>query len=282
MMYGAMGLIDALKNVLVGAIIGIFMLLPGASGATMAVVFGIYERLIYDISSIRHHLVKDIKFILMIGIGGIIGILLCAKGLNVFINNYEVPMMIFFGVLIAVQIPIIMKQSEDGIKPTGYNILAFLCGLAIMIAVLIFGLNSGITVSEPGPIVMFFIGALYAICALSPGISGSTLLLALGLFSSVIAAISSMHLSSILPLGIGAIIGALCFARLINHFMTTSRKSTYYAILGLTVGSIVTVVGKALVLAQGQDILILCILFAIAGFIIGLGLNRFSKYYSNS
>jgi len=277
-----MGILNAVKDAVVGVIIGIFMLLPGASGATIAVVFGIYERLILDISSLRRRFIKDIKFLLVLGIGGIIGILICAKGLNAFINSYEVPMMIFFGALIAVQIPLIKEQSEDGTKPTSYNHLAFICGFAIMIAFLALGLLSGTAISEPGPVIMFFVGIVYAICALSPGISGSTLLLALGLFTPVIAAISSFHLGDILPLGIGALAGVLCFAKVISHFMKVARKSTYYVILGLTVGSIVTVVVKAIVMAQGQDVLLLCILFGIAGLIAGIGMNKFSRYYSEN
>ena len=87
---------ESARNVIVGAIIGVFMILPGASGATMAVLFGIYERLIRDISQLREYLKKDFFWLLTLGIGGIIGVIACSKGLDMLIQNHRIPLMIFF------------------------------------------------------------------------------------------------------------------------------------------------------------------------------------------
>ncbi|MBR2255204.1 MAG: DUF368 domain-containing protein, partial [Candidatus Methanomethylophilaceae archaeon] len=67
-------LLDAVKNAVIGALIGITSMLPGASGSTMAVVLGVYERMIADISSIRHRLLKDLRFIVPLGLGIAIGL----------------------------------------------------------------------------------------------------------------------------------------------------------------------------------------------------------------
>ena len=96
---------EAVKNVIIGTLTGIFMMLPGASGATMAVIFGVYERLIRDISKLTKYLISDFGFIIAIGIGGVIGFLICAKGLDALIDSYEIPAMFFFAALITVQIP---------------------------------------------------------------------------------------------------------------------------------------------------------------------------------
>ncbi len=272
---------EAVMNAITGALMGIFMMLPGASGATMAVVFGVYERLIRDVSKLRTYLIKDIGFILTLGIGGIIGILICAKGLDFLIDSYEIPIMFFFAALIAVQIPDISMNVRDGTKLTPYNTLALVLGFVVMMIVLYVGTLNGSEDADYGIIGMFVAGILYAICALSPGISGSTILLALGLLTPVLDALTDLHLSTVLPLLLGAVFGVLCFSKVINHFVTNSRRSTYCAILGLTAGSIVTVLSQAVMkMEAGEEYLVPCIIAVAAGIVIGWAIHLFSQKYA--
>ena len=273
-----MSIPESAKNFLVGIFIGIFMLMPGASGATMAVVFGVYERLIRDASKLWVYLIKDIRFLVLLGIGVVLGVVICAKGLDFLIEKYEIPLMFFFAALILVQLPDIWKNADDGEKMRPTNYLALIGGFAVMMVVLYAG-QLGIEQGDSaGALVMLVAGVIYAICALSPGISGSTILLALGLFAPVIDSLSDLHLSSILPLAVGALIGILLFANLINHCVTHYRKSTYCAILGLTAGSVVTVAGNGLLSMEGDDLYLQIAVFIVAGLIIGWGIHLFSNY----
>jgi len=275
---------EAVKNVVVGTLMGIFMMLPGASGATMAVIFGVYERLIRDISKLTKYLISDLPFIITIGIGGVIGFLICAKGLDALIDSYEIPAMFFFAALITVQIPDLKKNvDEEGGKLTTNNILAMVGGFAVMMVVLFLSTVDGIEDVEYGTAGMLIAGLLYAICALSPGISGSTILLTLGLLTPVLEAVTEFKFMSILPILIGAIVGVLCFSKVINHFMTHSRRSTYCAILGLTVGSIVTVVAQAFMgMEAGKDYLLPCIIAIAGGLAIGWCLHLFTRRYAST
>ena len=115
-----------LKDVLVGALVGIVSMLPGASGATIAVIFGIYERLVSDLADIRNRLLKDLRFVALILIGVVLGMVVCAFGLEFLMDNIEVPTMFFFAALIVAQIPDIMKLGDDGKPLSGWNILAFI------------------------------------------------------------------------------------------------------------------------------------------------------------
>jgi putative membrane protein len=272
---------ESVKNALVGVITGIFMMLPGASGATVTVVFGIYERLIHALTGIRN-IMADFRFLLTLGIGVLIGVLICAKGLDFIIDSYEVPLMFFFATLILVQIPDIKKQSDDGNKVTSMNILAFAAGFLVMVGVLILGLTAGDQMESPGFIVLLLAGMVYVVCAISPGISGSTMLLALGLFTPVIEGIGDLELGTLLPFGIGAVIGVILFAKIIDRCVTEHRKSTYFAILGLTFGSVVTVIIDAALKIDGDDILPACALCAVLGVILGYGMHLFSRYYVSS
>ncbi|MBE6523498.1 MAG: DUF368 domain-containing protein [Thermoplasmata archaeon] len=275
---------EAVKNVVVGTLIGIFMMLPGASGATMAVIFGVYERLIRDVSKLTKYLISDLPFIITIGIGGVIGFLICAKGLDALIDSYAIPAMFFFAALITVQIPDLKKNvDEEGGKLTTHNILAMVGGFAVMMVVLFMSTVDGIEDVEYGTAGMLIAGLLYAICALSPGISGSTILLTLGLLTPVLEAVTEFKLMSILPLLIGAIVGVLCFSKIINHFMTHNRRSTYCAILGLTVGSIVTVVAQAFMeMEAGKDYLLPCIIAIAGGLAIGWCLHLFTRRFAST
>ena len=275
---------EAVKNVVVGTLIGIFMMLPGASGATMAVIFGVYERLIRDVSKLTKYLISDLPFIITIGIGGVIGFLICAKGLDALIDSYAIPAMFFFAALITVQIPDLKRNvDEGGGKLTTHNILAMVGGFAVMMVVLFMSTVDGIEDVEYGTAGMLIAGLLYAICALSPGISGSTILLTLGLLTPVLEAVTEFKLMSILPLLIGAIAGVLCFSKVINHFITHSRRSTYCAILGLTVGSIVTVVAQAFMgMEAGEDYLLPSIIAIAGGFAIGWCLHLFTRRFASA
>jgi len=275
-----MGIAGYVRNVIVGVITGIFMMLPGASGATITVVFGIYERLIHDVSKLSN-IISDIRFLITLGIGVVLGVLICSKGLDFLIDSYEIPLMFFFAVLILVQIPDIKRQSDDGEKPTTMNYVAFAAGFLIMIGILLIGLETGEQMESPGPIILFFAGIIYVVSAISPGISGSTILLALGLFSAVVEGIGNLELMTLLPLALGGLVGLVLFAKIIDRCVTDHRKSTYFAILGLTAGSVVTVITQAVLGMDGDYLIVPVCICIVAGVVVGYGMHLFSRYYAS-
>lgn len=270
---------ESIRNVVVGAIMGVFMILPGASGATMAVLFGVYERLIRDISRLREFLIKDFFWLLTLGIGGVIGVIACSKGLDMLIQDHRIPLMLFFAVLIFVQLPDIWKQAEDGQKLTRTNIIAVIAGFAIMMVIMVIGMQGLSMEGNTGAVTMFLAGLIYAICAISPGISGSTILLALGMFTAVVDSVSNLDFGAILPLALGAIVAVLLFAKAMDHFFTNNRKSTYCVIFGLTLGSVITVIADAVRSMDAEtDYLVPCIIAVAAGIVMGYGMHLLTRY----
>ena len=270
---------EALRNALIGVITGIFMILPGASGATVTVLFGVYERLIRDVSKLTKYLREDLFFLLTLGAGGIVGIVVCSKGMDFLIDEYAIPLMFFFAALILIQLPDIWKESDDGQKLTGYNIAAIIAGVAVMAIVLFIGMQDFSLEGNTGIIAMFLAGLIYAVCAISPGISGSTILLALGLYTALVEGIGNLDFGAILPLAVGAVVGVLAFAKLMDHFFRNNRKSTYCVIFGLTLGSVITVVIEAVSqMESGQEYLIPCIIAVVAGLVLGYGMHMLTRY----
>ena len=275
--------IQTVKDIVIGAIMGAVSFLPGASGSTIAVIFRIYDRLIADVADIRGKLFRDLGFIIPVGLGFLAGMILCAKGLKFLIDDYEIPMMFLFVALILTQIPDLKRMSEDGTPMTTNNFLAFLGGLLVMVALMVYGFKTGNeNIENPGFAIMVGAGVIMAISMLAPGISGSTVLLALGLFYAYDTALGELDFKLLFPLMIGLLVGALVFAKVIDHFMKNSRKSTYMAILGLNVGSAMTVLIKACRGLSGDDMIVLSIVCIFIGAILGLGLNRLAHRFAES
>ncbi len=279
--------IQAVKDLMVGMLMGIVSFLPGASGSTIAVIFRVYERLVADVADIRNKLLKDLRFILPIAVGVLAGMFLCAKVLDELSKEYEIQLMFLFVALIVTQIPDIKRMGDDGNRLTPADIIAFVVGVAIMVVFMVIGWNAPVDKDNSGFIVMMLIGVIYAMSLLSPGISGSTILLALGFYWVYTNVIGDFihHMDLVLPIALGALIGALAFSKVIDYCMRNYRKTTYMAILGLTVGSAATVFINGMRSNSensSSDLIIQCIICAVIGALLGLGLNRLAHIYADS
>ena len=279
--------IQAVKDLMVGMLMGIVSFLPGASGSTIAVIFRVYERLVADVADIRNKLLKDLWFILPIGIGVLAGMFLCAKVLDELSKQYEIQLMFLFVALIVTQIPDIKRMGDDGKKLTTADIIAFAVGVAIMVAFMVIGWNAPVDKENSGFILMVLIGIIYAMSLLSPGISGSTILLALGFYWVYTSVIGDFihHMDLVLPIALGALIGALAFSKVIDYCMRNYRKTTYMVILGLTVGSALTVFingMRSISDNSSTELIVQCVICAVIGALLGLGLNKLAHIYAES
>ena len=261
--------------------VGLVSMLPGASGATIAVIFGIYERLVSDLADIRHRLLKDLRFIILIFIGIVLGMMVCAFGLEFLMDHIEVPTMFFFAALIVAQIPDIMKLGDDGEPLSKWNIAAFVVGFVIMIAFLFLGDGNDVELEGiTGTVLMVLVGITLAVSKLAPGVSGSTVLLALGLYAPFMHALTDMDIGYLLPILIGLVIGVLGFSKIVDHCMRNHKKSTYVMILGLTAGSVITVSVQAIMKLNGTEMIAMSIAGIVIGLLLGIGLSKVASSYA--
>lgn len=270
-------------------------MMPGASGGTIAVIFGIYERLIADLADIRNKLLKDLRFIIPVGIGLVIGLLVCAIGIDALLKDWEVPMMFFFAALILFQIPDMYKISngEDDGKPTKLNILACIVGLACMVAFIFLGSSeSDISLMELDAvdmILLFIVGLVIAVSKIVPGLSGAAVLLAIGLytplmgllgdFSDMTVSLLMDKIAAVIPIGLGLLFGVLLLSKVVDHFMRNNRRSTYFCILGLTIGSIVTVLVQAFQ-SMDSSMIPASAVGIVAGIVFGYAVSKISGRYA--
>ena len=276
------------KNVLTGAIVGIASVLPGVSGGLIAILCGVYERLIEDISDLRHKLFSDFRFLFTLGIGLLVGIFIAAVVLDYTLDSFEMICMAFFFGLILAQIPEIYTLSDydisKGIPKT--QILTFLVGFGIVVA-LMFVNTEGDAGIQPeihnlsNAILLCICGILLAISKIVPGISGSSLLIALGLFDVTISSMAHLDLYFLIPMGIGLVIGVLGFAKVMDRCLKRYRSQTYFLILGLTIGSLLIIVHELLTMGLGTNDVKSAMLAAIVGIAVSYGFSTYGKRLGN-
>ncbi len=240
---------DFIKNILKGGIIGIANAIPGVSGGTMAVVLGIYDRLIGSVGGFLKDPVANVKFLLPIGIGAGAGIVLFGSLIEFLITHYPTPTNIFFAILIIYSIPSIYRKALSLGSPKSYHYGAMILWILIMIALAIFGgVGSNQIITELSLSTSIYLASISFVAAvgmLLPGVSGSMLLLMLGGYYTIISAVSNLDIIMLLPVAAGIGLGLLVGAVMINFCLEKFPLITYWSIIGLVLGSIISVVQNA-------------------------------------
>ena len=254
-------MINSSLNFLRGVLIGIAEVIPGVSGGTLALITGIYSRLLNNIDLLfkslrnisnpkilaRNLLALEWKFLLPVFIGMAIALITTASFMEGLLESNPIELRAVFAGLVAAGIYIPYKMS---VKVNGDNwalrdyLLALIGALA---AFFLTGLPQG-EVSNPGPILIFFSAAI-AICALVlPGISGSFLLLTIGMYSATISALNDRDLQYLLIFALGALLGLASFVSLLKFLLSQRARPTLVLLAGLMLGSL-----RALWPWQGED-----------------------------
>ncbi|MBE5741017.1 MAG: DUF368 domain-containing protein [Clostridiales bacterium] len=241
-----------LKAVILGFLIGLAVILPGISGATLAIIFGLYSKMIYSFGNIFKQFKKCFLFLLPIGIGIVIGV---AVGFffvrEVFEAQPFIVICLFAGLMIG-SFPAV-KDEIKGVKWNTKRIILFALGILIPISVGIVSIfiqtaSSAPIIATPMLMVFYFVlGGVVSITQIIPGLSCSALLMAFGQFGAILASIHFDYLKAnplvivtLLLLVIGFLIGLVVFSKLLNKLFEKKRDDTFTMIVGLSLGSIVT------------------------------------------
>jgi putative membrane protein len=250
----------ALKGIGMGAA----DVVPGVSGGTIAFITGIYEELVDSIKSINLKAIKLLftgkfsafwksingTFLISVLLGIAISIFSLAKGLKYLLDHYPVPVWsFFFGLILASAVYIAYNIKSWDIK----MILAGIAGIIAAVFITI------LTPAEANTSWWFiFISGSIAICAMIlPGISGSFILVLLGMYKFILEAVSSLDLSVLIIFVAGAAIGIVIFSNILSWLIKNFHNMTIAVLAGFMAGSLNKVwpwkeVTKSYVDAQGQ------------------------------
>ena len=248
-----------------GIVVGMANVIPGVSGGTLAVVFNIYDKFVNAITLNVKKLWANKKFLIPLLSGMASGVLIFSKMISVLYEHFPIQTNFVFAGLIVGSIPLIfsfVKKIPTGEKLSALSVVSLvLCVLAGCAAILIFSWLEGSVekISSVGEILpeptaalalrIFVAGILGAVVMIIPGISGSLIMLIMGVYTIVITSIPALFRADtflrafllLLPNGIGVLAGLLCGAKLISFFLKKIPNHTYAVILGLLVGSAITI-----------------------------------------
>ena len=238
-----------LRFIVSGFLMGTADLVPGVSGGTIALVVGVYERLVSSIregssalgallrwrlDDFRSHLkAVEWAFLLPLVAGIILAVLLLASFLEHQLEeNPTAVAAVFFGLVLG-SIPIAWRLIKT---PTAVH---FIIGLVVA-ATLFFVLELGAAgeVIDPSLIAFFGAGAV-AICAwILPGISGSMILLLIGMYSAVIGLINDRDFATFSVFALGAIVGLALFSQVLHWALSRYHDLILSALVGLMAGAL--------------------------------------------
>ena len=262
---------DHLRTFLNGVVAGIASILPGVSGGLILVLCGTYERLIEDISKLREKLKPEFVYLVSIAVGLVVGMLACTILLDRVLDEYAAPLMaLFFGLIVA-QVPEVWKLTghEKGTKLPLSSVICMAVGLGLIIALMVInGTGNEVDTEDHsfGNLVLVGLcGVVLAISKVMPGISGSSLLIALGLFDVTIHSVADLDIYFIAPLCVGLLIGLLGFAKVMDFCLKRYRTQTYMLIMGLTIGSLLVIIQELIEESLDMWGWAVCIVMAILG-----------------
>ena len=296
-------LIDWFLRFLKGAAIGMDFVLPGISGAALAVVFGLYERIVKFIANITKDFIKNVLFFIPVGIGGLLGIYLISHPISFLKENYQTPFLWFFVGAILGTMPELWKRSGGALssseiaaegseintvvkKRKPYHIVILVVTFFLAAFFLLFSGKWAFGQLQLNPVAAFFTGGVTAFIALIPGFSSSNFLVLFGLYGQMIDAYRELKFSILIPFALGMITFVFPFSKLIEFLLKKVFIGFFHVILGFVLASAILVAAIASGWQQDggyynylQIGTIACVITFIAGIAFSYWMCNISKKY---
>ncbi|MDU5153056.1 undecaprenyl phosphate translocase family protein, partial [Clostridium sp.] len=229
------------KEFIYGVIISISQIVPGISGGSIAMILGIYDKLIHAVNNIVKDFKNQYKILFRVGLGAIVGIILFSNIFKTLLEKYPIPLGYMFIGIILGGAPLMFKKATSKRSFSQRSLVYLVIGF---VTVLLMsgdynGYSDAIVSLTPFIFMWLFVGGVViAIALILPGISGSFMLLILGLYNTVITAITDFNIPILIPIALGGIVGTVLSARLIEMLLNKYPEQTYMIIFGFILGSV--------------------------------------------
>ena len=262
-----------------GAVMGMDFVLPGVSGAALAVVLGLYERIVEFIAHITKNFVKNLLFFIPVGCGVLTGIYLVSHPMGFLLKNYQTPVLWFFiGTILGTMPDLWQKSKEKGRKPL--HIVILILTFILSASFLLFYGDKTLEQLTLDTATAFASGAAVALIGFVPGFSSSTFLVLLGLYDQMLNAVSNRNTAILIPFVLGLVIFIFPFSRGIEFLLKKAFTVFFHVILGFVLASVVLIAAKA---SQGYDYLqigaVACAVTLAAGAAFSYRMCKISKKY---
>lgn len=277
---------EVARGGVLGFFIGLAVIVPGVSGSTVAIIFKLYEKLLYALGNIVKKFKKCVRFLLPIAAGLLIGFVLGFLAIQKFIDISPFTVIGLFAGLMLGAFPAVYDEIK-GEKKTPPRLLLFLLGLLVPVAIALIsvygteGAGSLKHLNAGHYILFLLLGYLVAVTQIVPGLSATALLMAFGYFTPIM---QSVHLSYwqedpavfavYACLAVGFLLGLVTFSKLLTTIFAKWRKGAFFLIVGLSLGSIVTMFFNpdvcAVYEAWGTQLNVLDLVLGLVLFVVGV------------
>lgn len=263
-------------RVVKGALVGTGAILPGVSGGALCAAFGIYRPMMEFFAHPTRNFKRNIRFFLPFLIGCGLGFVGLAKLVSWLMGISANPVMAFFVGCIIATLPMLFKEGDGKNWKLGHWITVVL-STALTIGGLM-ALDYAEThvgfslVPQPGTltalITWIVCGVVFALGAIVPGMSPSSLLMYAGLYAPMTEGLGSLNMSIALPMIFGAVVCILAFSKLISWLFEKACRTMFAVVIGIVLGSTILLPINKMpgAFSNGPSILIVAACFA-AGFI---------------
>ena len=262
-----------LRDLLCGVLIGAGAILPGVSGGVLAVVFDIYRPFMEVLTHPREAIPKYWRWFLPIGLGCAIGFLGFAKGIAAAIDvSSTVTTWLFIGLIVGT-VPSLFREAGKEGRSIGSWVSMAVCAGAIFFSLSYVGKVICVTV-EPNFWWYNFCGALWGMSLVIPGLTSSSVMMALGLYQPMLEGLARLDflvLSACLP---GMVLTILLLARLVSWFFRKHYSIAFHGIFGIVLASTLVIIPTSYV---GAWEIVLSAVCCIGGFLLAYFMARLDR-----
>ena len=262
-----------LRDLLCGVLIGAGAILPGVSGGVLAVVFDIYRPFMEVLTHPREAIPKYWRWFLPIGLGCAIGFLGFAKGIAAAIDvSSTVTTWLFIGLIVGT-VPSLFREAGKEGRSIGSWVSMAVCAGAIFFSLFYVGKVICVTV-EPNFWWYNFCGALWGMSLVIPGLTSSSVMMALGLYQPMLEGLARLDflvLSACLP---GMVLTILLLARLVSWFFRKHYSIAFHGIFGIVLASTLVIIPTSYV---GAWEIVLSAVCCIGGFLLAYVMARLDR-----
>lgn len=218
-----------------GVIIGIGFILPGLSGGVLAVILGIYDRILAFLANLTKNFIKNTLFFIPVGIGLGLGIFLFSIVVEKAFGKYAAQFVCLFVGFVIGTFPSLYKTAGKQGRKTKDIVIMLVSALAIF-GLMLIG-EQQLTEVPPTIPAWFGSGALIGLGLIVPGMSPSNFLIYFGLYDKMATGIKNGDMAVIIPLILGAAICVVLFAKIAAYLFKKHYSGMYHFILGMVIGS---------------------------------------------
>ena len=245
------------KSALLGFFVGLAVIVPGISGSTVAIIFKLYDQFLYALGNLFKKFKQCFLFLLPIGIGIVIGVLLGFIAVKQLLEILPFAIVCLFAGLMSGAFPAV-KDELKGAQRNAKRVALFCLGLLVPVALGCFSAVSTLGATETvvdkfanvqwwHVLLALVFGAVVGITQIVPGLSASAFLMSVGWFGSIMQSVSMTYWKSnpqvflvYAGLVVGFVVGLLGFSKLLAYVFAKARHTAYSMIVGLSLGSILS------------------------------------------